>query len=68
LLVVRGELDGDGLEAVARDVEPRAVVEDARLEHQLVVGVRLDEDDVDARIALLPLARHLVEPAGRRRA
>ena len=60
-LVVRGQLDRDGLEAVAGDVEPRRVVEDVRLEHQLVVGVGLDQDDVDARVALLPLARHLVQ-------
>ena len=43
------------------DLEPRRVVEDVRLEHQLVVGLGLDEDDVDARVALLPLARHLVQ-------
>ena len=32
-----------------------------RLEHQLVVGLGLDQDDVDAGVALLPLPRHLVQ-------
>ena len=36
-------------------------VHDRRLEHQLVVGLGLDEDDVDARVALLPLPGHLVQ-------
>ena len=56
VLVVLGELDRHRLEAVAGDVEPRGVVEDVRLEHQLVVGLGLDQDDVDARVALLPVA------------
>ena len=62
VLVVGRELDGDGLEPVTGDLEPRPVVEDVRLEHQLVVGVRLDQDDVDARVALPPAAGHLVQP------
>ena len=40
----------------------RGVVHDARLEHQLVVGLGLDQDDVDARVALLPAPRQLVQP------
>ena len=61
LVVVLGELQRHRLEAVAGDVDARGEVEDVRLEHQLVVGVGLDQDDVDARVALLPVAGHLVQ-------
>ena len=68
VVVVGRELDRDRLEAVAGDVEPRRVVEDVRLEHQLVVGLGLDQHDVDARVALLPLAAPSRAGAGRRAA
>ena len=54
-LVVAGEPHGHRLEPVLGDLEARAVVEDGGAEHQLVVELGLDQDDVDARIALLPL-------------
>jgi hypothetical protein len=47
---------------VARDLDPVGEAHDRGLEHELVVGLGLDEDDVDARAALLPVARHLVQP------
>ena len=47
---------------MTRDVDARGEVQDAGLEHQLVGGVGLDEDDVDARVALLPPAGDLVQP------
>src|SRR6185503_4472063 len=54
-VVVAGESQGHRLEAVLGDLEAGAVVEDGGAEHQLVVELGLDQDDVDARIALLPL-------------
>src|SRR4051794_7862669 len=60
-VVVLREPEGDRLEAVLGDPDARGEVQDRRLEHQLVVGLGLDEQDVDARVALLPLARHLVQ-------
>src|SRR2546423_5116508 len=60
-VVVLRQLERDRLEAMLGDAHARAEVQDRRLEHQLVVGLGLDEHDVDARIALLPLARHLVQ-------
>src|SRR3954452_18865937 len=61
VLVVLRELERDGLEPVLGDADAFGEVQDRRLEHQLVVGLGLDEHDVDARVALLPLARHLVQ-------
>ncbi len=61
-VVVGGELHGHRLEAVAGDVQALGEVHDRRLEHQLVVGLGLDEQDVDAGVAVLPLLGHLVEP------
>ena len=66
--VVVGELQRHRLEAVPRDVDARGEVHDARLEHQLVVGLGLDQDDVDARIALLPTLWPARAGAGRRAA
>ena len=54
-LVVAGEPHGHRLEAVLGDLEAGAVVEDRGAEHQLVVELGLDQDDVDARVALLPV-------------
>src|SRR4051812_35835338 len=45
VVVVLRELERDGLEAVLGDLDARGEVEDRRLEHQLVVGLRLDKDD-----------------------
>src|SRR4051794_28373447 len=53
--VAERQLGRHRLEAVAGDLHARREVHDRRLEHELVVGLGLDEDDVDARIALLPL-------------
>src|SRR5205085_11136798 len=50
-LVVLGKLERDRFEAVAGDVDALGEVHDVRVEHQLVVRVGLDEDDVDARVA-----------------
>src|SRR3954451_13324493 len=61
-LVVAGQLERHRLESVLRDLEARAVVEERRAEHQLVVDLRLDQDDVHARIALLPMLHRDVEP------
>ena len=59
-LVVAGEPHGHGLEAVLGDLEAGAVVEDRGAEHELVVELGLDQDDVHAGIALLPLLdRHV---------
>ena len=44
------------------DLQPGAVVEDRGAEHQLVVELGLDQDDVDARVALLPVLHRDVEP------
>ena len=51
-----------GLEAVTGDLDARRVVHDAGPEHQLVVRVGLDQDDVDARVALPPVLHVLVQP------
>ena len=47
-VVVAGQLERDGLEAVLGDVEARLVVEDRSAEHERVVELGLDQDDVDA--------------------
>ena len=60
-LVVAGELQGHRLEAVLGDLESGAVVQDRGAEHELVVELGLDQDDVDARIALLPVLDRDVE-------
>ena len=60
-VVVAGQLERDRLEAVLGDVEARLVVEDRGAEHQRVVELGLDQDDVDARIALLPDLDRAVE-------
>jgi hypothetical protein len=61
VVVVLSELERDRLEPVPGDVDPRGEVHDAGAEHELVIGLGLDEDDVDPGVALLPLAGHLVE-------
>ena len=68
LVVVLGQLQGHGLEAMAGDVDARGEVEDVRLEHQLVVRLGLDQDDVDARVALPSSGRPSRAGAGRRAA
>ncbi len=60
-VVVAGELQRDRLEAVLGDLEPVRVVEDRRPEHQLVVQLGLDEDDVHAGILLLPVLDRAVQ-------
>ena len=57
------QLQRHRFEAVLRDLEPRAVVEDRGPEHELVVELGLDEDDVHAGIALLPVGHRPVEPS-----
>ena len=54
-VVVAREPQGDRLEAVLGDPKPRRVVHDRGAEHQLVVGLGLDQDDVDAGVLLLPV-------------
>ena len=49
-VVVAGELQRHRLEAVLGDLQAGAVVEDRGAEHQLVVELGLDQDDVDAGI------------------
>ena len=46
---------------MASDVKPRAEVHHVGREHQLIVCCRLDQDDVDAWVAILPLLCHLVK-------
>ena len=60
-VVVLGERRGDRLEAVAGDLQPPRVVHDRRAEHQLVVRLGLDQDDVDALVSLLPVLDRLVQ-------
>jgi hypothetical protein len=62
LAVFLRELERHRLEAVTRDVDAAREAHDRRLEHDLVVGLGLDEHDVDAGVALLPLPGHLVQP------
>ena len=54
-VVVLGQGGGDRFEAVAGDLQAPRVVHDRRAEHQLVGRLGLDQDDVDARVLLLPL-------------
>src|SRR5436190_20510759 len=61
LLVALRQPLGHAREPVPRDGDPRRVVEDVGLEHQLVVGLGLDQHDVDAGVALLPALGHLVQ-------
>ena len=56
-VVVLGQGRGHRFEAVAGDLQPPRVVHDRRAEHQLVVGLGLDQDDVDARVASPATAR-----------
>ena len=53
-LVVARELLGDRLEAVLGDRQAGRVVEDRGAEHELVVELGLDQDDVHVGEALLP--------------
>ena len=52
---------GDRLEAVARDLHARSEVHHRGLEHQLVGGLGLDQDDVHPRVALLPTLCELMQ-------
>ena len=61
MLVVLSQLERDRLEAVPRDVHPAVEVHDVRVEHQLVVGIGLDQDDVHAGVPLLPVRDRLVQ-------
>src|SRR5437588_6481667 len=60
-VVILGQLERDRLEAVPGNFDPLGEVHDVRVEHQLVVRVGLDQDDVDAGVLFLPLANRLVE-------
>ena len=60
-IVVLGQRGGDRFEAVAGDLQPPRVVHDRRAEHQLVGRLGLDQDDVDARVFLLPHPDRLVQ-------
>ena len=61
-LVFAGQMLGHRLEPVARDLHARGEVHHRGLEHQLVVRLGLDQHDVHARIALLPVLGQLVQP------
>ena len=61
VVVVLRQLQRDRLEAVPGDLHAPGEVEDVGLEHQLVVGVGLDQDDVHARVLLLPVRHRLVQ-------
>src|SRR5262245_8983169 len=61
-LVVPRQGDGHRLEAVLGDLQPGRVVEDRCSEHQLVVELRLDQDDVHVGEALPPRLHGHVKP------
>ena len=44
-----------------RDVETRGEVHYARFKHQLIAGIGLNQHDVDAGVAVFPLAPHLMQ-------
>ena len=60
-LVVFGEGGGYRFEAVTGDFQAPRVVHDRRAEHQLIGGLGLDQDDVDAGVLLLPHLDRLVQ-------
>ena len=64
-LAVAGKPHRHRLEAVLRDLETRRVVQDRGAEHELVVELRLDQDDVDVGKPLVPGLDREVEPGVR---
>ena len=60
-VVFAGQVLGDRLEAVARDLDARGEAHHRGLEHQLVGRLGLDQHDVDPRIALLPALGEFVQ-------
>src|SRR2546421_1084881 len=60
-LVFARQVLGDRLEAVSRDLHARGEVHHRSLEHQLVGGLGLDQDDIHPRVALLPTLCELMQ-------
>src|SRR5271163_4399201 len=58
-LVFAGQMLGHRLEAMARDLDARGEVHHRRLEHQLIGRLRLDQHDVNTRVAFLPVLGEL---------